>query len=203
MKLKFLLPVLLIAAAFSVVSCKRQQAAVAVNGNVAYYTCTMHPAVHSATPGKCPICGMDLVPVYKTAAANPSPENTNQIIAAQQSGRRIKYYQSTMNPSETRPVPAKDSMGMEMEPVYEGPAAPASQPGEFIVPIERQQQFGVTFATVKKRPATISIRAVGVVADDARRHWDYVSRVEGYVAKLYVSSAGAVVEKNAPLLTLY
>jgi Cu(I)/Ag(I) efflux system membrane fusion protein len=26
------------------------------------YTCPMHPDVHSATPGKCPICGMDLEP---------------------------------------------------------------------------------------------------------------------------------------------
>lgn len=26
-----------------------------------YYTCTMHPQVHQAKPGKCPICGMNLV----------------------------------------------------------------------------------------------------------------------------------------------
>jgi rubrerythrin len=26
-----------------------------------YYTCTMHPQVHEAKPGKCPICGMGLV----------------------------------------------------------------------------------------------------------------------------------------------
>ncbi len=32
-------------------------------GDVAYYTCSMHPSVRSATPGTCPICGMDLVPV--------------------------------------------------------------------------------------------------------------------------------------------
>jgi rubrerythrin len=30
-----------------------------------YYTCPMHPKVHEAKPGKCPICGMDLV--YKAA----------------------------------------------------------------------------------------------------------------------------------------
>ena len=27
----------------------------------AYYTCPMHPEVHSHEPGKCPSCGMDLV----------------------------------------------------------------------------------------------------------------------------------------------
>ena len=34
-------------------------------GDVDYYTCTMHPSVHSKDPGKCPICSMDLVPVMK------------------------------------------------------------------------------------------------------------------------------------------
>jgi Cu(I)/Ag(I) efflux system membrane fusion protein len=34
-------------------------------GGVDYYTCTMHPSVHSKDPGKCPICSMDLVPVMK------------------------------------------------------------------------------------------------------------------------------------------
>jgi len=30
---------------------------------VAYYTCPMHPSVQQASPGNCPICGMDLTPV--------------------------------------------------------------------------------------------------------------------------------------------
>jgi Cu(I)/Ag(I) efflux system membrane fusion protein len=36
---------------------------------VAYYTCSMHPSVQSATDGTCPICGMDLVPVTTQEAA--------------------------------------------------------------------------------------------------------------------------------------
>ncbi len=34
-------------------------------GEIAYHTCSMHPSVKSATPGTCPICGMDLVPVMR------------------------------------------------------------------------------------------------------------------------------------------
>ena len=30
-----------------------------------YWTCPMHPQVHSEEPGKCPLCGMDLVQVEK------------------------------------------------------------------------------------------------------------------------------------------
>ena len=31
------------------------------------YTCPMHPEVKSDTPGKCPTCGMNLVPAEKPA----------------------------------------------------------------------------------------------------------------------------------------
>ncbi len=34
-----------------------------------HYTCTMHPSVHQLHPGKCPICGMELVPVTKQQLA--------------------------------------------------------------------------------------------------------------------------------------
>ena len=39
--------------------------ATATPGELSHYTCSMHPSVKSATPGTCPICGMDLVPVSK------------------------------------------------------------------------------------------------------------------------------------------
>ncbi len=35
---------------------------------VSHYTCPMHPSVHEKHPGKCPICGMDLVPVTESEA---------------------------------------------------------------------------------------------------------------------------------------
>lgn len=31
------------------------------------WTCSMHPQIRSTTPGKCPICGMDLIPVANTS----------------------------------------------------------------------------------------------------------------------------------------
>ncbi len=55
-------------------ACSRSaQETKAADSNVAYYTCTMHPFVRSQDPkGKCPVCGMDLVPVMKS-----SPNSTN------------------------------------------------------------------------------------------------------------------------------
>jgi hypothetical protein len=43
-----------------------------IDSSIAYYTCTMHPFVRSQDPkGKCPVCGMNLVPVLKSTAAQP------------------------------------------------------------------------------------------------------------------------------------
>jgi hypothetical protein len=40
---------------------------------VDYYTCTMHPSVHLHDPGaKCPICGLNLVPVFRWSANSKS-----------------------------------------------------------------------------------------------------------------------------------
>jgi multidrug efflux pump subunit AcrA (membrane-fusion protein) len=33
----------------------------------AFYTCTMHPSVRQSEPGRCPLCGMDLIRVEPTA----------------------------------------------------------------------------------------------------------------------------------------
>ncbi len=52
-------------------ACSRSnEATKTAHSNVAYYTCTMHPFVRSQDPkGKCPVCGMDLVPVAVSSAS--------------------------------------------------------------------------------------------------------------------------------------
>jgi Cu(I)/Ag(I) efflux system membrane fusion protein len=44
---------------------------------------------------------------------------------------------------------------------------------------------------------------VGFVVPDQKRNWSYVSRVDGYVQQLFVTSPGETVEKRAPLLSIY
>lgn len=147
--------------------------------DVEYYTCTMHPSVKKQSPkDKCPICKMDLVPVKKKPGA-----------AAEPAGAPPGH-------DHARMMAAAAAKGG-------GDSDPSDHPSEFSVPVERQQQIGVTYATVQKSPLRRTLRAVGIVTYDKQRHWDYVSRVEGYVQKLHVASRGDLVEMDQPLLTIY
>jgi len=59
----------IIVAAIQFTSCKekKQATATTVVKKDVYYTCSMHPQVHEEHPGNCPICGMKLIAVAKTA----------------------------------------------------------------------------------------------------------------------------------------
>jgi Cu(I)/Ag(I) efflux system membrane fusion protein len=39
-------------------------------GEIAYFTCSMHPAVRQQRPGRCPICAMELIPVRRADSAS-------------------------------------------------------------------------------------------------------------------------------------
>lgn len=128
----------------------------------ALYQCSMHPQITSDKPENCPICGMRLTRVDQ-------PGDGGQKKPA---GRgKILYYQHPMNPSVHSQKPAKDEMGMDYIPVYEGDVAGGGEieiPGHgqvFISP-ERQQLIGVEKAIVEKKPLTLTIRTVGTVAYD-------------------------------------
>ena len=42
---------------------------------VKYYTCSMHPQVRMDHPDQCPICGMDLIPIYEESGSGDSDVN--------------------------------------------------------------------------------------------------------------------------------
>jgi Cu(I)/Ag(I) efflux system membrane fusion protein len=51
---------------FMAVGCKNKSLTVATKED-RFYTCSMHPQIMQETPGKCPICGMELIVANKTA----------------------------------------------------------------------------------------------------------------------------------------
>jgi membrane fusion protein, copper/silver efflux system len=139
----------------------------------------------------------------------------------------VDYWTCTMHPSvhakgpgrcpicsmDLVPVMKKESgetkatSGMQGMPgmpgMKEGEMRGAEKPSEFVVPVGRQQQIGVTYARVERKSLFHTIRAVGLIVPDKTRNWQFVSRVDGYVQKLHVTSPGELVGKDAPLLSIY
>src|SRR5947207_420832 len=183
---KTALLVTLAALLFGATSCSKEGSTGKPN-NVDYYTCTMHPSVHSKDPGKCPICSMDLVPVMKKESGEATP---------QPQGDEIKGGEKKAPSGEMQGMPGMPGM-------KEGEMKGVEKPSEFVVPVERQQQIGVRYAKVERKPLAHTIRAVGMIVPDKARNWQFVSRVDGYVQRLDVTAPGELVEKDAPLLSIY
>ncbi len=159
-------------------ACSRS-ATKAADSNVAYYTCTMHPFVRSQDPkGKCPICGMDLVPVMKSTAKTDAGTDMSMIAAPAMAATSMD-----MNSATTSPV---DSNGMVN-----------------IAP-ERLQEIGATTEVVTSRVLTRTLRAPAraEIDESALRDDINVKAGAGYVTKLYASYEGATFRKGQPLMTV-
>jgi len=131
----------------------------------------------------------------------------------------VDYYTCTMHPSVRLKDPkAKCPIcSMDLVPVMKSgviahgdadthshtPDSNPQTPNQFAVPVERQQMIGVTYATVERRSLQTELRAVGMLEPDAQKLFEYVSRVDGYVEKLHVSSPGQMVKQGEPLMTIY
>jgi membrane fusion protein, copper/silver efflux system len=145
--------------------------------NAPYWTCVMHPDVHSEHPGTCPICGMDLVQVdpatYEQAHAGAHGSSAEAA--------------TPVNPSATADAPARD--------------LEARSPVQ--LDARRQQLGGVRTVEVTRRALSRSVRATGMVKADETRQADVNVKVDGWIEQLHVDYTGRAVRRGDPLFALY
>ncbi len=149
------------------------------------WTCGMHPQIIKKQPGPCPVCAMALTPVRANTGGGGE--------------RKIKHYKSTMS-AEVSPKPAKDSMGMDMVPVYEGgdSSAPTIQ-----IDAATVQRMNLKTELVTRGPVKREIRSVGSVAYDERTFRDITIKYEGWLEKLHVNATWTPVKTGDPLFEIY
>ncbi len=149
------------------------------------WTCSMHPQVRLPKAGKCPICSMPLIPVSGVAKKSADAP------------ARIKSYRSTMMPGEVSPTPRKDSMGMDMVPVYE------SQDSMLELSDHARAMAGVETAPVERRKLTRELRAVGKVQVNESALAAITARVDGYIERLFIDYTGVEVKTGDHLVEIY
>src|SRR5580765_340924 len=103
-----LLASLLLAGIAGEAGCARKPSAGTTTATAQKWTCAMHPQVVSDEPGKCPICGMDLVPKNSPAPAL-SPESRVPSPA-----RGVLYWYDPMKPEVHFDKPGKSPF-MDMQ----------------------------------------------------------------------------------------
>jgi RND family efflux transporter MFP subunit len=165
-----------------------------VDSQKTLYTCGMHPQIIKDKPGDCPICGMKLVPVRK----QPSPL-TSAASGKDGADRKVKYYKSTMMLGEISQTRRKDSMGMDMVPVYEG----EDDSGTISIDPVTTQNMGLRTAVVTKGAVRRNIRTVGAIDFNETALSEVTTKFKGWIEKLYVDSTGQQVHKGEPLFEIY
>jgi hypothetical protein len=191
MKPKTLLLVLLVAAAGATAAwfaVRRQPAAAApaaAGRKILYYQSAMHPWIKSDKPGKCPICGMDLVPIYADEGGTAGSSGV----------RKIKFYQSSMKPNETSPTPAKDSMGMDMTPIYESTESTNTGFG-LKLNTDSVNVANVQTVPVQRRQLVHTLRVAGAIKMTGPTYFIF----NAYERDLIWLDAGQTVEVTIPAL---
>lgn len=114
--------------------------------------------------------------------------------------RKIKFWKSSMEPGYVRNAPGKDTMGMDLVPVYEGEDTESAAIAIDPVTI---QNMGIRTAAVSRRDLARTIRAVGLVTYDEQGRFSVNSKIEGWIERLYVNQTGQFVSKGQPLMEIY
>lgn len=111
--------------------------------------------------------------------------------------RKITSYRSTMMPGEVSQTPRKDSMGMDMVPIYE------SEGSMLELSEHARAMASVETVPVERRKLSREIRAVGKVQYNETGLANITTRVEGYVERLFVDYTGVEVKVGDHLVEIY
>ena len=118
-------------------------------------------------------------------------------------GKKIKYWVAPMDPKYISMEPGKSPMGMDLVPVYEE-AGEEKEPASTIrIDPVTEQNMGVRYGRVVRKPLAKSIRAYGDITYDETRLYTINTKFDGWIDKLYVDFEGDHVRRGQPLFTIY
>jgi Cu(I)/Ag(I) efflux system membrane fusion protein len=189
------------------------------------FTCPMHPEVRAATPGSCPVCGMDLVETASAPGARPRDEARASVsaAAAPAAGDSDAVYTCPMHPEVVQRGPGRcpdcrmflvpragatatadagtDAGAPAAESRLAADATSDRQPTVYV----RQsaaRRLGIVAVPVTAREFAATVRVPGTVEFDADAVAVVDVRLPGWLTSLRVRGVGEPVRRGTPLGTL-
>ena len=107
-----------------------------------------------------------------------------------------------MHPGEISQTPAKDSMGMDMVPVYEEAGAASGVNTITIDPVT-VQNMAIRTTVLTNGPLRRTLRTVATIDYAESDLADVPTKFKGWVEKLHVDSIGAQVHRGDALFEVY
>lgn len=148
------------------------------------WTCSMHPQIQEDKPGKCPLCGMDLIPVKK--------EDTS----AQ------KVWTCSMHPQIKQDKPGKCPIcGMDLIPIKSDTGSNSDREvklSKYAMKLAEIESVKVIRKKVQKE-----IRVVGKLGFDETLQKTITAWIPGRLDRLFVDYTGISVKKNDHLVSIY
>jgi Cu(I)/Ag(I) efflux system membrane fusion protein len=188
MKLLSILTGILFLAIISLVpGCKNRKQKFA---DTPHYTCPMHPQVISEKPGKCPVCGMDLVKIGQSGMYTDTTKPAG--------------YSCPMHPqvksdsAGTCPI-----CGMQLEREKLPSAQRTVSLSTLLKPANQQVVASVPMVHMQKRGEDIEMETYGFITYDPRYKGTVSANVNGRIEKLYVKYRYQEVEKGQKIMDIY
>jgi Cu(I)/Ag(I) efflux system membrane fusion protein len=142
------------------------------------YTCPMHPQVREKAPGRCPICGMDLVAVDE-------PSNPRMSVAPHHHHL----------PEQSAPSESGSAARQPVEDTRQNTAA--------VVAKSTQANLGLRLVSVEKHAIAPRLHTWGRVAADGANEYAVTAPADGWIRQLHVQYRGIRVKAGTPLFEFF
>lgn len=154
------------------------------------WTCSMHPQIRMPGPGKCPICGMDLV-LAETKKKGQSSQGS-------------KKYACSMMCVPPLPLPGDCPIcGMEMVEIEDDGGGGGENERTLTLSPAAQKLAEIEVASVERRFVDVDIRMVGKIDYDETRMKYITAWVPGRLDRLFVDYTGVPVKEGDHLVYMY
>lgn len=135
----------------------------------------------------------------------PSSSTSQDTLANKTAAEELTplYWVAPMDDKYRRDKPGKSPMGMDLVAVYPQPTSKNSEENAILISPDVVNNLGVRTTKVMLRALDTEIKTVGYIQYDEDKLIHIHPRVEGWIEKLYVKTAGAPVTKGQPIYDIY